>query len=297
MRTILFSLSFLFLVSCANQLPPGGGEIDLIPPEIVFTYPENETINFDDDYIEFEFSEYVDKRTFKEALFISPALDKEPEINWSGKSVEVSFPDGLKDSVTYVVTIGTDVVDVNNKNRMANSFSITFSKSNRIDKRIISGKVYGKDAGGTLIYAYKFADDTTKYLARKPDYISQVGSKGDYQLKGLAEAEYRVFAVKDQFRDLLYQADQDLIGMPFIDIPLLNSDSSFTGLDFFLTKIDTIKPRIHNTVMTDKNHILITLSEECDSVTYTPENYSIIDSTLNQIIPIEYSYLSKSKKN
>lgn len=296
MRTILFSLLFLFLVSCANQLPPGGGEIDLIPPEIVFTYPENETINFDDDYIEFEFSEYVDKRTFKEALFISPALDKEPEINWSGKSVELSFPDGLKDSVTYVVTIGTDVVDVNNKNRMANSFSITFSKSNRIDKRIISGKVYGKDAGGTLIYAYKFADDTTKYLARKPDYISQVGSKGDYQLKGLAEAEYRVFAVKDQFRDLLYQADQDLIGMPFIDIPLLNSDSSFTGLDFFLTKIDTIKPRIHNTVMTDKNHILITLSEECDSVTYTPENYSIIDSTLNQIIPIEYSYLSKSKK-
>lgn len=48
--------------------------------------------------------------------------------------------------------------------------------------------------------------------------------------------------------------------------------------------------------MTDRNHILITLSEECDSVTYTPENYSIIDSTLNQIISVEFSYLNKSKK-
>lgn len=293
---LTFSLTILFIVGCANQLPPGGGEVDLIPPEIIYTYPENETINFDNDYVEFEFSEYVDKRSFKEALFISPALDKDPEISWSGKSVEVYFPDGLKDSVTYVVTVGTDVVDVNNKNRMANSYSITFSKSNRIDKRTIGGKVYGKDAGGALIYAYRFKDDTTKYLSRKPDYISQVGSKGDYQLKGLAEATYRVFAVKDQFRDLIYQADQDLIGMPFMDIPLLNSDSSFTGLDFFLTKIDTIKPRIHNIVMTDKNHIVVTLSEECDSATYTPENYSIIDSTKNEIYPIDFSFLSKSKK-
>ncbi len=294
---LTFSLTILFIAGCANQLPPGGGEVDLIPPEIISSYPENETINFNDDYIEFEFSEYIDKRTFKEALFISPSLDKDPEISWTGKTVEVYFPAGLKDSVTYVVTVGTDVVDINNKNRMANSFSITFSKSNRIDKREISGRVYGKDAAGTLIYAYRFTDDTTKYLARKPDYISQVGSKGDYLLKGLAEATYKVFAVKDQFRDFLYQADQDLIGMPFMDIPLLNSDSSFTDLNFFLTKIDTVKPRIHNIIMTDRNHILITLSEECDSATYAPDNYSIIDSTLNEIYPIEFSYLNKSKRN
>lgn len=296
MKAIIFSLSFLFLVSCANQLPPGGGEVDKIPPEIVFSYPENETINFSEDYIEFEFSEYVDKRSFKEALFISPALDKEPEISWSGKSVEVYFAEGLRDSVTYVVTVGTDVVDVNNKNRMANAFAFSFSKGDKIDKRFISGKVYGKEAEGTLIFAYRMVDDTSKYLARKPDYISQVGSKGDYQLKGLAEATYRVFAVKDQFRDLIYQADQDMIGMPFKDIPLLSTDSSFAGLNFFLTSIDTVKPRILNTVMTDRNHIVVTLSEECDSITYLPENYFIIDSTLNKVLPIEFSYMSKSKK-
>ena len=296
MKKIFISLSFIFLISCANQLPPGGGEVDKIPPEIVFSYPENETINFSDDYIEFEFSEYVDKRSFKEALFISPALNKDPEISWSGKSVEVNFADGLRDSVTYVVTVGTDVVDVNNKNRMANSFTFSFSKGDKIDKRFISGKVYGKEVEGTLIYAYRIVDDTSKYLSRKPDYISQVGSKGEYQLKGLAEATYRVFAVKDQFRDLIYQADQDMIGMPFKDIPLLSVDSSFAGLNFLLTKIDTVKPRILNSVMTDKNHIVVTLSEECDSSTYTQGNFYLIDSTINSTLPIELTYMSKSKK-
>ena len=160
--------SVLFLAGCANQLPPGGGEVDRIPPEIIFSYPDNETTNFEDDFIEFDFSEYVDKRSFKEALFISPALDKQPEISWSGTSVEISFPEGLKDSVTYVVTIGTDVVDVNNKNRMANSFSFSFATGDQIDRRSITGSVYGKEIEGTLIFAYKFVDDTTKYLNRKP---------------------------------------------------------------------------------------------------------------------------------
>jgi len=290
------SVILLFLIGCANQLPPGGGEVDTIPPEIIFSYPENGTTNFRDDYIEFEFSEYVDKRSFKDAIFISPAIDEQLEISWSGTSVEIGFPNGLKDSLTYVVTIGTDVVDVNNKNRMANSFSFSFATGDKIDKRSIDGKVYGKDAEGTLIFAYKYSDDTTKYLAKKPDYLSQIGKDGTYKLNGLAESVYRVFAVKDQFRDLLYQADQDLIGIPSKEISLINTDSSYSGLNFFLMKVDTVKPRLLGTVMTDQNHLVITLSEECDSTTYLAENFQIIDSTSNQIFPVSYSYHSKSKK-
>jgi hypothetical protein len=290
------SVYLIFFAGCANQLPPGGGEVDSTPPEIIFSYPENGITNFKDDYIEFEFSEYVDKRSFKDALFISPAIDEQLEISWSGTSVEIGFPNGLKDSLTYVVTIGTDVVDVNNKNRMANSFSFSFATGDKIDKRSINGKVYGKDAEGTLIFAYKYYDDTTKYLAMKPDYLSQIGKDGTYKLSGLAESIYRVFAVKDEFRDLLYQADQDFIGMPSKEISLINIDSSYSGLNFFLMKVDTVKPRLLGTVMTDQNHLVITLNEECDSTTYLAENFQIIDSTSNEVFPISYSYRSKSKK-
>ena len=33
----------------------------------------------------------------KIALFISPAIDEQLEISWSGTSVEIGFPNGLKD--------------------------------------------------------------------------------------------------------------------------------------------------------------------------------------------------------
>jgi hypothetical protein len=290
------SVILLFLVGCANQLPPGGGEVDSVPPEIISSYPENGTTNFNDDYIEFDFSEYVDKRSFKDALFISPAIDEQLEISWSGASVEIGFPNGLKDSLTYVVTIGTDVVDVNNKNRMLNAYSFSFATGEKIDKRSISGSVYGKDVEGTLIFAYKYADDTTKYLAKKPDYLSQIGKDGTYKLNGLAESVYRVFAVKDEFRDLLYQADQDWIGIPGKEISLTKTDSSFSGLNFFMMKVDTIKPRLLGTVMTDSNHLVITLSEECDSASYLANNFQIVDSTLNQIYPVDFSYRNKTKK-
>ena len=150
---VLFSIGLL-LSGCANQLPPGGGEIDRIPPSVVETYPENGTTEFHDEYIEFTFSEYVDKRTVKDALFISPAVDGDLELDWSGKSVRVYFPNPLKDSVTYVVTLGTDVVDYNNKNRMAESYTLTFSTGPEIDRRIISGRVYDEKPSGTMIFAY-----------------------------------------------------------------------------------------------------------------------------------------------
>lgn len=296
-KILIALLTIIVLVRCANQLPPGGGEIDLTPPEIIFNYPANGTVNFAENYFELEFSEYVDKRSFKEALFISPAFDEKYEISWSGKSVEVYFPDGLKKNVTYVVTVGTDVVDLNNRNRMANSYSFAFSTGEKIDTRTISGKVFGKGIEGTLIFAYRFIDDTTTYLNRKPDYLSQIGKDGSYKLNGLSESVYRVFAVKDQLRDFIYQMDQDEIGIPFKDINLTGTDSSFSGLNFFINKIDTVAPRLISTVMTDRNHILVTLSEQCDTSIVNASNFFIYDSTLNQILNPDFAYSSITKKD
>lgn len=296
-KIFFFIISVIVLTKCANQLPPSGGDIDRIPPEIVESYPQNGATNFKDDHIEFEFSEYVDKRTFRDALFISPAFSEQLDISWTGKTVSIEFPEGLKENTTYVVTIGTDVVDVNNKNRMANSYSISFSTGNQIDKRTVDGKVYGKEIEGTFIFAYKFSGDTVNYPSKKPDYISQTGKDGSFKLQGLAESVYRIFAVKDQLKDFKYQADQDLIGMPFKDISLIGADSSFSGLNFFLTKIDTVPPRLIGVTMTDRNHIIVSLSEDCDSSVYKANNFFIIDSTTNKEINISYCFKGNAKKD
>jgi hypothetical protein len=179
---------------------------------------------------------------------------------------------------------------------MASTFTLTFSTGNEIDKRKISGKVFDKDADGALIFAYMMKDDTTNYLLSKPDFLSQVGKDGNFVLSGLASSKYRIFAVKDQFRDLIYQSDQDLIGVPYQDVYLDRNDSLFTGLNFFLFKADTIKPRLLEALMTDQRHIIVKFSEEIDTSTIIADHFRIVDSTSNLISNIIYAYKGSGKK-
>jgi hypothetical protein len=135
---ILQSIILIIILGCASQLPPGGGDVDRVPPEIVEVYPANGTTNYDGNYFEIEFSEYIDKRTFNEALFISPIVEGRLQFDWTGTSIIVEFVEGLKKDITYTITIGTDVVDLNNKNRMAQSYSFSFSTGSTIDRREVT---------------------------------------------------------------------------------------------------------------------------------------------------------------
>ena len=185
-QLIIFFLILLFISRCANQLPPGGGELDFIPPEITEVYPVDGTTNFNDDHFEIEFSEYVDKRTFKDALFISPNIEGGLDYEWTGTSVSVEFLKPLDKDVTYTITVGTDLVDLNNKNRMRSSYTFSFSTGNEIDRGMISGRVYSDNTDGILIYAYKVADGEDTLLNRKPNYVTQTGKDGRFTLNGLA---------------------------------------------------------------------------------------------------------------
>ena len=283
------------MIRCANQLPPTGGEVDKIPPEIIEVYPSDGTINFEEDYFEIEFSEYVDKRSVRDAIFISPFIEGSLEFSWTGKTLEVVFPEELKMDVTYTITIGTDVVDLNNKNRMAESFTFSFSTGDKIDKKIISGRVYGKEKEGIFIYAYKIDESSDSLLKNKPDYASQTGVGGNFSLRGLGEGNYRIYAVNDKFRDYLYQQDSDEIGIPFKDIYLSEQDSIFTELNFLLFNADVSKPRLISGLMTDKNHLIISCSKELDKKSIRAENFSIIDSTENQEYRLIYAFKGKTK--
>jgi hypothetical protein len=281
---------------CGHQLPPGGGEVDTIPPEIIEVYPEDGTTNFGEEYFEIGFSEYVDKRPVQDAIFISPAIEGEIEYDWSGKYLRVYFPEELKENITYVITIGTDAADYNNKNRMAEAFTLTFSTGSEIDRRTVTGKVYDPNAKDVMIFAYMIDDTSSNLLAYKPDYISQAGNKGEYKLMGLAAGRYRIFAVQDEFRDLLFQPGQDRIGIPFTDVFLAPDDTLYSGLDFFLISADTTSPRLISAVMTDELHVLVNLSEEFDSTIILKDNFSFIDSATGKITQPLYAYKGNTKK-
>jgi len=289
-------LSSIYLMSCANQQPPGGGPLDTESPIILEVFPVNGTTNFSENYFELSFSEYVDKRSLKDAIFVSPQVEGDLELNWSGQSVRVYFPDALKKDITYNITIGTDLVDYNNKNRMTEAFTFSFSTGAKIDNGIIEGNVYSDKPSGVMIFAYKVTGDTINPVKQKADYVSQVGEKGNYRLSGLAFQTYRVFAVQDEYRDFLFQPDQDLIGVPFSEVTLNEKDTLFGGLNFSLAKIDTVSPRLFSAVMTDKHHLLITFSEELDSASVDAQKFSIVDSTEIKEFPVLYAYKGRAKE-
>ena len=299
-RTILifvFGISVLLLSRCANQLPPGGGEIDTIPPQVFEINPPNGTTNYHDNYFEISFTEYVAKRSVQDAIFISPPMQKGLEYDWSGKSLTVNFKDTLKENTTYTVTIGADVQDINNGNKMTEPVTFTFSTGAKIDSGKIAGKIYDNNPTGVMVYAYKLNGKEVDPTQQKPDYTSQVGKNGKYYLLGLGNGQYNVFAFRDKFRDFKYQRNDDECGVPFKNIILSDTVNNIDDVDFFLSLEDTIPPQITSVKMTDRNHFLIEFNEPIDTTKILASNFYLYDSTQQKQINPKYFYKGNGRAN
>ena len=113
--------------------------------------------------------------------------------------------------------------------------------------------------------------------------------------KGSVPAIIELFAVNDQFRDYLYQQDQDEIGIPHTDIYLSETDSIFTDKYFLLFDADVSKPRLISGIMTDRNHMLVSANKVLDKKSIFSKNFSIVDSTENKIYEVAYAFKGKTK--
>lgn len=294
---IVFVLAALMILwSCANQLPPSGGDVDKIPPEVIESYPQDRTINFKENYFEIKFSEYVDRLSVQNAIFISPSLKYGFEFSWSGKNLILEFRDTLQQNTTYTVTVGTEVVDINNRNKLAKPFTFTFSTGEKIDTAKISGKVFTENPSGVMIFAYKNIHDFNPSI-QKPNYISQVGANGMYKLEGLSDGEYKILAVRDKSQDLLYNSNEDEVGVQFKEIIIDDKIQNYAGIDFMLTKEDTIPPKLTSAFMKDRNHLIIEFNEAIDSTKLSIKNFQLIDSINNKILHPKYFYKYDAKPN
>ncbi len=291
---ILFSVLTFIYSGCAKQVPPSGGPVDKTPPTVVATIPFDGTTDFKGDELSVTFSEYIDKNSFRNAFFISPVV-RNMKYDWSGKTVTISFHDSLKKNTTYSVIIGTDVKDLNNRNKMALPYAFSFSTGDKIDKGEISGKVFDSKPQGITIFIYKNLSDTITPAIVKPNYISQSGKNGEYLVTGLGDGSYRAFAVRDKNSNLLWDSENEEIGIQFKPIALADSTNIRSGVDFQLTVMDTSKPALLEATMTDRNHILSVFSKRIDSSKISSGNFSIIDSTNKKTYPVLYVYNKKRK--
>jgi hypothetical protein len=258
----------LFLGGCAGQVPPGGGPLDTVPPAIIRTVPDTNATHVSVRSIGIEFSEYVDRRSVEESIFISPYLGK-LEFDWGTTDVTVLFPDTLRRSTTYVVSIGTDVTDVRANNRMANGYTLAFTTGDSLDQGSILGRVFDEQPNGVMLFAYNLAGldrDTLNPAHVKPDYIMQTGADGKFQFRNIALSTYRVIAVRDEYKNYIYDCEVDAFGVGQGDVTLTAGRPTVTGLQFRLAKEDTTRPFVSSVGAADRFHLNVRFSEPVDTL-------------------------------
>jgi hypothetical protein len=277
MKTSALSLFIIILfLGCANRGNPGGGPVDRIPPEVLFTIPASDStqVPYQLSEIKIAFSERMDEGSLSRAIFISPPL--EYEINWSkGKVLNLELSDSLNSDQTYVVSIGTDASD-ERSNKLKQSYQFAFSTGQKIDRGSISGRVLGLGRNERAhIFGFPVRDSIEyRLVSSSPKYITQSGTDGGYSLKYLKPDKYRILAVLDQNNNLKLDANYEKVGLPFRDVMLSPDNPSFAQLNFQLSRIDTVPPLLSGVRAINRNCVQLRFSEPVR----INSDFAIIDS-------------------
>lgn len=226
MRAIfrLSGLVFIALIAarCAQISNPSGGPKDITAPVVLGTSPLNGSANFDGDKFTIYFDEFIELDNISQKAMLSPPTDKLPEFKLKGKSLQVKFQEELKPNTTYSVYFGDAIVDITERNPLLN-FTYIFSTGTTVDSMSILGQVLNSfdltPAEEIFVLLYKDNNDTlpldSLLLAVKPFYLSKTDVNGKFQLNGLSNEPYLMFAVKDLNGNYYY--DQPGEEIAFLD--------------------------------------------------------------------------------
>ncbi|MBD3223506.1 MAG: hypothetical protein GF313_02175, partial [Caldithrix sp.] len=274
----------LFSAACASRGTPGGGPLDRIPPEIISTIPQTDSLNVTTNLkqIEIEFSERMQQSSLINNVFISPPLDFERE--WSGgRILRLVIKDTLKVNRTYVVVIGSNAMDLR-RNSMDNSYQLAFSTGKRIDRGQISGRIFGTGRNNSAhIFAYIVDDSNqTNPIKHQPDYISQSGNENRYQLGYLKNNTYRLYTVMDQNNNRLLDGAYEQVGIPYTDVTVDSAEWSVSSINFWMSQIDTLAPSLISVRPINHTALQVRFSEPPDYARMDSFQFSLRDSITGQ---------------
>ncbi len=283
-----FLLCVLLLIGCAGQVPPSGGPVDSVPPEIIRTEPDSNAVRVTTDRIVLEFSEYVDRRSVEESIFISPYVGQ-LEFDWSGTEVTIHLGEPLKMNTTYVVNVGTDIIDLRARNRMAHGFTLAFSTGDSIDQGAVAGRVFDDKPEGIMLFAYALStinSDTLDPSRSKPDYIMQTGKNGVFSFSNIRFDTYRIFAVRDEYRNLIYDRQTDQVGVAVTDVTLTADQPRVADIWFRLFTEDTTKPFLTKVTPLTHSQLQVRFSEPLDTASFATARISVQDTVTLQSVPL-----------
>ncbi|MBB5397332.1 Ig-like domain-containing domain [Mucilaginibacter sp. AK015] len=240
-KSVIFSKNFIFIlavltfVGCASIQKPMGGPRDLTPPKLIKATPENMTRNFKAKEIILEFDEFIKLSNAYQEISISPAQEKPAEYKGNRKTLTIDFKDSLEKNTTYVINFGKAIQDVNESNVLTN-FTYVFSTGPHIDSLSMSGTVINsttqeKEKDATVMI-FPVSQDSLIFGKKKPSIFTTTDSSGNFSLNNLHDGEYKIYALKEQSPNKIFDNDKELIAFSNKTINL-TKDSANIKLSLF----------------------------------------------------------------
>ncbi|MBQ9547840.1 MAG: Ig-like domain-containing protein [Bacteroidales bacterium] len=208
-----------FTGGCANTTEaPTGGPKDTIPPVIIGINPLPGAVRcpVSKMRIVFTFNEYVNIKNAQN-IFLSPPLEKKPDAKMKGRNLVVTFPVDLAPNTTYSLSM-TDAIADNNENNPFPGYTYVFSTGDRIDSLFMTGAVLDCNTldpvKGATVMLYRDHADSAVFLKR-PVAAAKTDQWGYFVLPHIADTLYRLYAVRDDNGNNLYDPDTERIA--FLD--------------------------------------------------------------------------------
>jgi len=237
-------ISMVLITNCARESSPTGGPTDTEPPKAVRFNPPNFSTHFRENRFTVKFDEYITLDKISDELVVSPPLSEAPKTKVRGKKLVVRFPkDTLKQDRTYIFNFNNAIADNNEKN-LASQFRYAFSTGDVIDSLKVEGHIFraidNTPAEAVSVFLYSNLADSAPRKTL-PDYVAKTDKTGFFSFNSLADKEYRIFAIDDMNRNMLF--DQPIEKIAFgsetikpgaeykLVIDTLTRDSIFTTTD------------------------------------------------------------------
>lgn len=293
---LLAAVLFLFLISaCANPVPPPGGPRDTTPPSIDESSPEAREVNVDTDTrsVEITFSEYVDQGSLQEALSVTPEFEQPLEFSWSGRRVEIRFPESLRENTTYILTFDTELADERGVN-LEEPITLAFSTGPVINEGRLAGRVVsaerGEEVGGIDVYAYAVPDSSAPDpLPERPAYRTQTDTEGHFEFEYLNEQPYFVIALRDRNRNRQPDPEETYAVPPR---PALAADTAAVEdtLRWVTGAHDTIPPEVVRVQPRSQSRFALRFDEPVRLTTPAPDDWTLRDSLADAPRAVEAVY-------
>lgn len=219
---LLFLVLMISSIRCANIQQPTGGPIDSIAPILLNELPKNLSTQFKDRKIILSYDEFIRLNNHLREISISPEMETLPEFKVKRRDLEIILPDNLAENTTYVINFGKAIVD-NNEGNPVLDYSYVFSTGDQIDSLSIAGRVINAHTNepemDISVLLIPVSQDSI-FGKRKANVFARTDSSGNFKLNYLRENQYRIYALKEQNNDRIYNSPDESIGFLMDSIDL-----------------------------------------------------------------------------